>query len=106
LKAIQHSVATFEAQAQGAAAVVGALDFATVTELLHHSTESISSGAVSSVDLKGVTSSDSAGLSLLIEWLSIARAAGHPLVYRNVPAQLRQLAKLSEVDALLLSPTN
>jgi hypothetical protein len=32
LKAIQQSVATFEAQAEGAAAVIGALDFATVTE--------------------------------------------------------------------------
>ena len=45
--------------------------------------------------------SDSSGLALLIEWLSIARAAKLSLRYENIPMQLQQLARLSEVEGLL-----
>ena len=47
------------------------------------------------------TGSDSAGLALLIEWLSVAKAAGRALRYENVPSQLDQLARLSELDSLI-----
>ena len=54
------------------------------------------------IDLAGVTASDSSGLALLIEWLSVAKAAGRALRYDNIPSQLHQLARLSEVEELLV----
>ncbi len=81
--------------------VVGLLEFSTVTRLLPLGGAAIAKGQASVIDLSGVTGSDSSGLALLIEWLSVAKAAGHPLRYENMPVQLHQLARLSEVEELL-----
>ena len=53
------------------------------------------------VDLSGVTHADSAGLSLLIEWLRLAKLQGKQLHYVALPVQLSALASISEVDGLL-----
>jgi phospholipid transport system transporter-binding protein len=84
------------------AAVKGSLDFRTVGELLSVGSEAIDAGRAAFIDLAGVTHSDSAGLALLLEWMSVARAAKRALRYENVPQQLQQLARLSEVEELLL----
>jgi phospholipid transport system transporter-binding protein len=82
--------------------VVGALDFATVGALLDSGAEALrQSTAETVIDLKSVSHSDSAGLALLIEWMSLARAAGKTLRYTNMPSQVQQLARLSEVEDLL-----
>jgi phospholipid transport system transporter-binding protein len=96
-----HEAASFEVLSDGRARVGGALEFATVTALLPLGAEAIEQGRAPTIDLAAVTSSDSAGLALLIEWLSIARAAGHSLRYENIPSQLHQLGNLSEVDPLI-----
>ena len=62
----------------------------------------ITDGRAAVIDLSSVTASDSAGLALLIEWLSVAKAANHPLRFENIPSQLQQLARLSEVEELLV----
>ncbi len=101
MKVGKQQAASFEALPDGRARIAGALDFWTVTALLPLGSEAIEQGRASAIDLAGVTASDSAGLALLIEWLSIAQAAGRPLRYENVPSQLRQLGALSEVDDLI-----
>lgn len=93
--------ASFEILADGRTRVGGALEFRTVTALLPLGTDAIKEGRASAIDLSGVTLSDSAGLALLIEWLSVARAVGHTLRYENIPSQLRQLSALSDVDELV-----
>ncbi|HMK86988.1 MAG TPA: STAS domain-containing protein [Steroidobacteraceae bacterium] len=93
--------AAFELLDGARARVVGALDFSTVTALLPMGSEAIRSGRASMIDLAAVTGSDSSGLALLIEWLSVAKAAHLPLRYENIPSQLAQLAKLSDVAELL-----
>ncbi len=85
------------------ALVRGVLDFATVGALLEAGSEAIAGDHASVIDLAGVTAADSAGLALLIEWLSVARSLERELVYEHVPVQLQQLAKLSEVETLLPS---
>lgn len=80
---------------------MGSLDFSTVARLLPQGASAIDSGRAAIVDLRGVTGSDSSGLALLIEWLSLAKIAGRPLRYENIPVQLHQIAVLSDVDALL-----
>ncbi len=94
--------ATFEVGAGGGVAIKGVLNFDTVGALLGPVSEAIRGGKAATVDLAGIAASDSAGLALLIEWLSVAKAAAHPLHYQHVPPQLQQLARLSEVEDLLL----
>jgi phospholipid transport system transporter-binding protein len=93
--------ATFEVLEGARASAMGTLEFATVSRMLLQGSTAITNGQASIIDLAGITGSDSAGLALLIEWLSVAKEAGHPLRYENIPGQLHQLARLSEVDGLL-----
>jgi phospholipid transport system transporter-binding protein len=93
--------ASFEVLGDERARVVGSLDFATVSDLLPAGSDAINRGQASVIDLNGVTSSDSSGLALLIEWLSVAKYARRTLRFENVPSQLYQLARLSEVEELL-----
>jgi phospholipid transport system transporter-binding protein len=95
-----HS-ADFELRDGERSCVNGVLHFTTVTALLGHGSEAIVNGRASVIDLAGVKDSDSSGLALLIEWLSVARAAKRSLRYENIPAQLHQLARLSDVEELL-----
>jgi phospholipid transport system transporter-binding protein len=82
--------------------VCGTLHFTTVTKLLDAGSEAIANGHAAVIDLSGVKDSDSSGLALLIEWLSVAKAAGRKLRYEKIPVQLQQLARLSDVEELLI----
>jgi phospholipid transport system transporter-binding protein len=82
--------------------VVGSLHFTTVSALLSAGAEAIGRNEAGVIDLAGVTTSDSAGLALLIEWLSVAKGANRALRYENIPCQLQQLARLSDVEKLLV----
>jgi phospholipid transport system transporter-binding protein len=93
--------AEFELQDGERSRVNGVLHFTTVTSLLSDGSAAIGNGRAAVIDLAGVKDSDSSGLALLIEWLSIARAAQRNLRYENIPAQLHQLARLSDVEELL-----
>ena len=103
MKKARNGNATFEALDRERSRVVGSLEFATVAGLLPFGTAAIEGGHAAVIDLAGVTDSDSSGLALLIEWLSVAKAARCSLRYENMPAQLHQLARLSEVEGLFTS---
>jgi phospholipid transport system transporter-binding protein len=94
--------ASFETMEGGRARVIGSLHFTTVSALLTEGIDAIDAGRAAVIDLAGVTASDSSGLALLIEWLSVAKTAGKELRYEHLPTQLHQLARLSEVEELLL----
>jgi phospholipid transport system transporter-binding protein len=103
-RALVNSVvhkADFELQEGERARINGVLHFTTVTALLLQGNEAICNGRAAVMDLVGVKDSDSSGLALLIEWLSVARAAQKTLHYENIPVQLHQLARLSDVEELL-----
>jgi phospholipid transport system transporter-binding protein len=97
----KHGAATFEIQDGERSRVLGTLHFSTVSALLTSGTQAIMAGRAAVIDLSTVAESDSSGLALLIEWLSIAKSADRPLKYENVPSQIKQLAVLSEVESLL-----
>ncbi len=94
--------ASFEVLDAGRARVTGSLHFTTVSSLLRVGAGAIERDQAGVIDLGGVTSSDSAGLALLIEWLSVAKGANRALRYENIPSQIQQLAHLSELDDLLV----
>ena len=52
------------------------------------------------VDLSGLTRGDSAGLSLLVEWLAVARASGGELRYTGLPENFARLARAAGLDFL------
>jgi len=93
--------ATLVQQGEGRYLVNGELSFATVTDLLRQSQGLFAGESSLQLDLSGVTHADSAGLSLLIEWLRQARLQGKQLRYLALPAQLQALANISEVSGLL-----
>lgn len=95
-------LAAFEVLDGDRSRVSGSLHFTTVKVLLDQGSEAIGAGRAAVIDLAGVVGSDSSGLALLIEWLSVAKNEGRALRYENIPAQLQQLARLSEVEELLL----
>jgi phospholipid transport system transporter-binding protein len=94
--------AAFEVLEGDRSRVTGSLHFTTVSTLLPLGVAAIDSGRAAVIDLAGVMASDSSGLALLIEWLSVAEAATRTLRYENIPSQLQQLARLSEVEELLV----
>lgn len=94
--------ASFEVLEGDRARAVGSLHFSTVSALLDVGADAIETGRAAVIDLGAVTASDSSGLALLIEWLSVAKAAGRELRFENIPTQLQQLARLSEVEELLV----
>lgn len=79
----------------------GELGFATATEALAAGVRLLDGGACT-IDLAKVTESDSAGLAVLIEWIAHARSKGCALRYENVPAQILAIARISDVQDLLL----
>jgi len=98
---VQTSKARLESLGDGRFRVSGILDADTVTAILEESARKFTAPAIV-VDLAPVTASDSAGMALLLEWLRVSRAAGHRIHFDNVPQQIMALARISEVDDLLL----
>ncbi|MCC7258820.1 MAG: STAS domain-containing protein [Gammaproteobacteria bacterium] len=95
------STLSFDPAAGGGFAVAGHLGFDTVHGIWETSRAAVAGAANPQVDLGGVTDVDSAGLALVIEWAGVAQAAGRRLEILNPPRKLLDLARISEVEALL-----
>jgi len=76
--------------------LTGALDFASVSQLLRQSRDWFNQDRV--IDFSGIHTSNSAGLALLLEWMKISRQKGHQIKYHNVPAQLMTIAHAYGID--------
>ena len=53
------------------------------------------------VDCGGISASDSAGLTVLLDWLALAKRDGRSLRYVNLPDGLLAIARISGVEELL-----
>jgi len=89
---------TISHQGNGVFLVTGTLTFATID----HKTIKLISCAKHCkavvLDLQAVSSTDSAGLALMIEWIKYAREQHVSLSFTNVPQQLLTLATLSGLE--------
>jgi phospholipid transport system transporter-binding protein len=52
-------------------------------------------------DCSGITASDSAGMTVLLDWLALARRSGRSAHFVNLPVQVQALARISDVLELL-----
>ena len=77
----------------------GDLTFATVTGMLTRGPK-VDPTKPAVVDLSGLTRGDSAGLSLLVEWLAVARASGGVLRYTGLPENFARLTRVAGLDFL------
>lgn len=92
-----------ELTGDGRLAASGELDFATAAAALHAGLALIRGEQAWTVDLAGITSGDSAGLAVLVEWISAARARGASVRYEAVPDQILAIARISDLEELLLA---
>ncbi|GAB6139346.1 hypothetical protein JCM14076_00750 [Methylosoma difficile] len=85
-------------QGNGVVLVEGELTFAAIDDQAINALNIANTGKNLVLDLQGITSTDSAGLALMIEWQKQARSKRLPLTFKNIPEQLHNLAKLSGLD--------
>ncbi|MBL8298045.1 MAG: STAS domain-containing protein [Rhodanobacteraceae bacterium] len=79
----------------------GALVFGTAAKALADARPAVARGEVTQLDLAGVAASDSAGLAVLLALRRAAGLHGTELTITSLPATLRALAQLGEVEDLL-----
>lgn len=97
------SAAAFELDraTPGTLGVSGVLSFDTAAAALEAIGAALANGSVTRLDLAGVQRSDSAGLACVLAVQAEARRLGRPLVVANMPAGMRALAQVCEVDVLV-----
>jgi len=76
----------------------GDLTFATIDKQTLKSFSFLKAAQEITIDLGRVSNTDSAGLALMIEWIKYSRQNRTQLSFKNIPAQLLNLAKLSGFD--------
>jgi phospholipid transport system transporter-binding protein len=94
---------SLEESAPGKFAARGALTFATARRARELGLAALhaSSAAGFQIDCSGITHSDSAGMTVLLDWLSVAKRDGHSLQYANLPAQVKDIAGISDTLEML-----
>jgi phospholipid transport system transporter-binding protein len=91
----------FESLGGGRFAIRGTFGFTTVSDILERSRTLFDGVSVIKVDFSGVTDADSAGLALLLEWVSWAKSAARELRFFDIPPQIQAVARISEVEEIL-----
>jgi phospholipid transport system transporter-binding protein len=79
----------------------GDLHFDNVPQIWEESRAMFTRAPGLTLDLSGITRTDSAGLALLIEWMRLARESRKPIAFKNVPAQMQALIEASGLTEVL-----
>ena len=92
---------TFEDLGQGRFALSGEMTFDTAEKILRMSEDLFEEHTQLEVDLADVTASDSAGLALLLEWVTWANHSVREIRFTSIPEKIYAIAKTTEVEPLL-----
>lgn len=92
---------TLEDNGEGRFALSGELTFDTAEKILRASEEPFEEHTQLQIDLSRVTDSDSAGLALLLEWVTWANHSVREIRFESIPEKIRAIAKTTEVESLL-----
>lgn len=85
----------------GRFALSGAMGFRTADQILRESEGLFEEHTRIEVDLGGVSETDSAGLALLLEWITWANHTVREIRFLNTPEKVTAIATVTEVDGLL-----
>lgn len=95
-------IPVIEKQSDGVLLVRGELNIQTVMDFARQTTPVLTEEKRDvCLDLRGVERADSAGLALLIEWQRLAKRQGFSITFQNLPAQLMQIARVSDLHKVL-----
>lgn len=86
---------------EGRFALDGEVTFDTAERILRASETPFGQYTRIEVDFSGVTRSDSAGLALLLEWITWANHTVREIRFTSMPERIVAIAKTTEVDHLL-----
>ena len=92
---------TLEDRGDGRFALSGEMSFDTAERILEASEKPFAEHTSLEIDLSGVSKSDSAGLALLLEWVTWANHTVREIRYTGMPERVLAIAKTTEVDGLL-----
>jgi phospholipid transport system transporter-binding protein len=90
-----------EDHGEGHFSVTGEMSFDTAERILQASEGPFEEHTRLEIDLSGVTMSDSAGLALLLEWVTWANHTVREIRFSGMPDRVLAIAKTTEVDGLL-----
>lgn len=97
--------ATFEivATSPGRFAARGALSFGNAKRARSEGLQALRTASARDleIDCGGISHSDSAGLAILLDWMSIMKREGRPLRFANLPPGLLAVARISGVEEML-----
>ena len=93
---------TLEDLGEGRFALSGDMTFETADKILKSSESPFEDHTQLEIDLAGVTASDSAGLALLLEWVTWANHSVREIRFTNVPEKISAIARTTEVEPLLM----
>ncbi len=79
----------------------GEMSFGTAERILQASEEPFEHHTQLEVDLSGVAKSDSAGLALLLEWITWANHTVREIRFHEIPKRILAIAEVTEVENLL-----
>ena len=85
----------------GRFALTGAMNFETAEDILRASEALFEEHTQLEIDFSEVTDSDSAGLALLLEWVTWANHSVREISFTGVPERLLAIARTTEVEPLL-----
>jgi phospholipid transport system transporter-binding protein len=96
-------MSNFELQdmGEGRFALTGEITFETAERVLLASEEPFEQHTRIEVDLAGVTKADSAGLALLLEWITWANHTVREIRFLSMPERILAIARTTEVEQLL-----
>jgi phospholipid transport system transporter-binding protein len=90
-----------EDRGNGQFALSGRMSFDTAGQILRESEALFEEHTLIEVDLSGVNHTDSAGLALMLEWITWANHTVREIRFRDTPEKIDAIAKTTEVDHLL-----
>ncbi|MBT8081692.1 MAG: STAS domain-containing protein [Gammaproteobacteria bacterium] len=92
---------TLQDLGHGRFALSGELTFETAEMILRSSEGPFEEHTQLEIDLSGVTDSDSAGLALLLEWVTWANHSVREIRFEKIPDKIDAIARTTEVEQLL-----
>ena len=90
-----------EDKGEGCFALRGEMTFDTAERILRESEAPFEEHTQLEVDLSGVSASDSAGLALMLEWVTWANHTVREVRFTSLPERVMAIAKTTEVEGLL-----
>lgn len=85
----------------GRFSLTGSMSFATAERILSESEKAFEQHTQIQVDLSNIEESDSAGLALLLEWITWANHTVREIRFLGMPERVLAIAQTTEVDHLL-----